>query len=159
MLFPRRRKTSVPSNLLTGTKCRLMCSIPIFLMTPRFLEHTLNAYRALEELCLRIALYDCETTIYPHVEGLPALLEATTKLKRLKLRFSEDWDYEHERRIVYSYEQVFPPHKEWIELEYFGIEGIPSRRGICSFYCQLECPTCIVSRFRLLTYLTGLGKA
>ncbi len=76
MLSLKREEPSVPSNMLTRAKSRHVRWIPGLVWRQSSLEHTLNAYRHLEGLFLRLASYDDGATAYPHIEILPALLEA-----------------------------------------------------------------------------------
>lgn len=112
MLSLRCEEPSVPSNMLTRAKSRHVRSIPGLVWRQSSLEYTLNTYRHLEGLFLRLASYDDGATAYPHIEILPALLEATTGLKRLSLRCSEDWEDGDDPGTLYSYGQIFPTARE-----------------------------------------------
>ena len=92
-------------------------------MTPIFLKHTLRACHTIKSLSLNPASYgDHRTTVpYPHIDGLPTPLQAIFRLNRLKPKLPEEWD--NELVTVYSYDQVFPRHQKWMELESFEIES------------------------------------
>lgn len=92
--------------------------------TPRFLKHIQNAYHALESVSLRVAAFGDENTalLFSDLTGLRALLEATPRLKRLKLKLPDDWV--EEPITSYFYEQVFPLHGKWADLQDFDIGSL-----------------------------------
>lgn len=93
-------------------------------LTPIFLEHIQNAYHALEDLSLRLAASGDKniTLLFSNLTGLQAFLEATPRLKRLKLKLPDDWL--EEPFPLCSYEQIFPLHGNWAELVHFDIHSL-----------------------------------